>query len=124
MDRQELFAARAALTPADRAALGALIKASVRAFAEKAPGHTVELRVPPFIAVQCVEGLIDATGRQLVNTYLPYGQQPPMTGDMETVRRILETKAPVVSNLFTSLAVKKPVFNVSIPICRATKFVT
>lgn len=56
MDRQELFAARAALTPADRAALGALIKASVRAFAEKAPGHTVELRVPPFIAVQCVEG--------------------------------------------------------------------
>ncbi len=56
MDRQELLAARAALTPGDRAALGALIKASVRAFAEKSPGHTVELRVPPFIAVQCVEG--------------------------------------------------------------------
>jgi hypothetical protein len=65
--------------------------------------------------------LIDATGRQLVNTYLPYGQQPPMTGDMETVRRILDTKAPVVSNLFTSLAVKKPVFNVSIPILQGNE---
>ena len=32
------------------------MKASVRAFAERTPGHSVELRVPPFIAVQCVEG--------------------------------------------------------------------
>lgn len=34
----------------------ALVKQTVRAFAEKVPGHAVELRVPPFIAVQCVEG--------------------------------------------------------------------
>ena len=60
--------------------------------------------------------LIDSNGRQLVNTYVPYGEQPALTGDMETLRRILATKAPVVSNLFTSLVVKKPVFNVSIPI--------
>jgi hypothetical protein len=56
MDRQELSAARAGLPPGDRAALGALVKASVRAFAEQTPGHAVELRVPPFIAVQCVDG--------------------------------------------------------------------
>ena len=60
--------------------------------------------------------LVDPTGRQLVNTYVPYGQQPAMTGDPETVRRIVQMKAPVVSNLFESLVVKKPVFNVSIPI--------
>jgi PAS domain S-box-containing protein len=60
--------------------------------------------------------LVDARGRQLVNTYVPYGKQPAMTGDPETVRRILATKVPVVSNLFTSLVVKKPVFNISIPI--------
>lgn len=60
--------------------------------------------------------LTDRDGRQLVNTYVPYGQQPAMTGDPETVRRMLQTKAPVVSNLFVSLVVKKPVFNVSIPI--------
>lgn len=56
MNRQELSAARAGLAPGDRAALGALIKASVRAFAEQTPGHSVELRVPPFVAVQCIEG--------------------------------------------------------------------
>ena len=60
--------------------------------------------------------LVDSNGRQLVNTYMPYGEQPAMTGDPETVRRIVQTKAPVISNLFTSLVVKAPVFNVSIPI--------
>jgi hypothetical protein len=60
--------------------------------------------------------LVDATGRQLVNTYVPYGEQPAITGDLETVRRIVQTKSPVVSNLFMSLVVKKPVFNASIPI--------
>jgi hypothetical protein len=43
------------VTP-EREALGALVKASVKAFAQKAPGRSVELRVPPFAAVQCVAG--------------------------------------------------------------------
>ena len=60
--------------------------------------------------------LIDANGRQVVNTYLPYGEQPATTGDPETLQRILQIKGSVVSNLFTSLAVKKPVFNISIPV--------
>jgi hypothetical protein len=40
----------------DRKELAAAVKESVRAFAQKVPGHSVELRVPPFVAVQCVEG--------------------------------------------------------------------
>jgi two-component sensor histidine kinase len=62
--------------------------------------------------------LVDSGGRQLVNTYVPYGEQPAMSGDPETVHRIAQTGAPVVSNLFTSLVVKQPVFNVSIPLMR------
>lgn len=62
--------------------------------------------------------LVESNGRQLVNTYLPYGEQPAMTGDPETLRRILQSKAPAVSNLFVSLVVKRPVFNVSIPVLR------
>jgi hypothetical protein len=62
--------------------------------------------------------LVDSTGRQLVNTYVPYGEQPAMTGDPETVRRMAQSGAPVVSNLFASLVVKQPVFNVSIPLMR------
>jgi PAS domain S-box-containing protein len=65
--------------------------------------------------------LTNANGRQLVNTYVAYGKQPAMTGDPETLRRILETRNPVVSNLFTSLVVKKPVFNISIPILQENK---
>jgi hypothetical protein len=42
--------------------------------------------------------LVDAKGRQLVNTYVPYGKQPAVTGDPETLRRILETRKPAVSN--------------------------
>jgi hypothetical protein len=40
----------------DRRELAATVKESVRAFARKVPGRSVELRVPPFVAVQCVEG--------------------------------------------------------------------
>jgi two-component sensor histidine kinase len=60
--------------------------------------------------------LIDTSYRQVVNTFVPYGEAPPTTGDPETVRRMLESKEPVVSNLFVSLVTKKPVYNVSIPI--------
>lgn len=60
--------------------------------------------------------LIDAAGRQLVNTYVPYGQAPPFTGDPATVESMRRTMRPFVSDLFTSLVTKRPVYNVSIPI--------
>ena len=40
----------------DREALKIATKALLAALVAKAPGHTVEVRVPPFAAVQCVEG--------------------------------------------------------------------
>lgn len=39
-----------------RAALAAAVRATARTLEQELPGHTVELRVPPFVAVQCVEG--------------------------------------------------------------------
>lgn len=61
--------------------------------------------------------LVDtASRRQLVNTYVSHGEEPLFSGDPETLRRIAETKKPVFSNLFTSLVVKKPVLNISIPV--------
>jgi hypothetical protein len=58
---------RAALTPTatwlagegeqpPRAVLGAAVKTSARWLAQQVPGRSVELRVPPFVAVQCVPG--------------------------------------------------------------------
>lgn len=40
----------------DRADLGAAVRLTARALAELAPGSSVEVRVPPFVAVQCVSG--------------------------------------------------------------------
>lgn len=39
-----------------RAALAAACRLSARTLADELPGHAVELRVPPFVAVQCIEG--------------------------------------------------------------------
>lgn len=60
--------------------------------------------------------LTDVAGRQLVNTFVPYGAAPALTGDPATVESMRRTMRPVVSDLFTSLVVERPVYNVSIPI--------
>ena len=39
-----------------RATLAAAVRWSLEELAERAPGHATEVRVPPFGAVQCVEG--------------------------------------------------------------------
>lgn len=39
-----------------RAVVGAAVKTTARWLAQQAPGRSVELRVPPHVAVQCIEG--------------------------------------------------------------------
>ncbi|HEV7726408.1 MAG TPA: sterol carrier family protein [Modestobacter sp.] len=39
-----------------RPVLGVAVKTSARWLAQQVPGRSVELRVPPFVAVQCVPG--------------------------------------------------------------------
>jgi Bacterial SCP ortholog len=39
-----------------RAVVGAAVKTTARWLAQQVPGRSVELRVPPHVAVQCVEG--------------------------------------------------------------------
>jgi len=51
-----VLAARAKRAEPERAALRAAIRYSLGQLAEKVPGRTVEVRVPPFAAVQCVPG--------------------------------------------------------------------
>lgn len=43
-------------TKPPRAALAAAVRATARTLESDAPGHSVEVRVPPFVAVQCIEG--------------------------------------------------------------------
>jgi hypothetical protein len=39
-----------------RAVVGAAVKTSARWLAQQVPGRSVELRIPPHVAVQCVDG--------------------------------------------------------------------
>ncbi len=40
----------------DRSSLAAAVRLSARTLAQAAPGNSVEVRVPPFVAVQCIAG--------------------------------------------------------------------
>src|SRR5580692_11476300 len=42
--------------PPDRAELAAAVRLTARALAAEAPGASVEVRIPPFVAVQCISG--------------------------------------------------------------------
>ena len=56
-DLDGMNALRAALAPdAERAALALAVRYTLQCLAERAPGRSVEVRVPPFGAVQAVEG--------------------------------------------------------------------
>lgn len=48
-------------TPA-RGALAKAVRTTARTLEHDAPGHSVEVRVPPFVAVQCIEGLSHTRG--------------------------------------------------------------
>ena len=64
--------------------------------------------------------LTDAMGRQIVNTFVPHGTAPAFTADLATIESMRQTMRPVVSDLFTSLVAKRPVYSVSIPIAGDT----
>lgn len=63
VDPHELRAAVAAVSPwlsggeqPARPLLASAVRLSLRTLAQNAPGRSVEVRVPPFAAVQCLEG--------------------------------------------------------------------
>lgn len=45
-----------------RATVAAAVRLSAAQLEQDAPGHSVEVRVPPFAAVQCVEGSVHRRG--------------------------------------------------------------
>ena len=69
VDPQELRDAVARVLPwldggerPPRPELADAVRSSLRTLEQTAPGHSVEVRVPPFAAVQCVEGVRHTRG--------------------------------------------------------------
>ena len=62
--------------------------------------------------------LVDTTGQQILNTRVEFGTQLPKIGDMETLPKVLATKAHQVSNLFFGNVTLKPTLNIHSPVMR------
>jgi two-component sensor histidine kinase len=60
--------------------------------------------------------LVDRTYQQLLNTRAPFESQLPKTSDIETARRVFETRQRQVSDLFMGVISRQPVINVEVPV--------
>jgi signal transduction histidine kinase/CheY-like chemotaxis protein len=65
--------------------------------------------------------LTDASGQQVVNVLQPFGSALPRHGNPQLLRRVLDTRAPVVSDLFIGAVTKKPVLAIEVPVIRDGK---
>ena len=60
--------------------------------------------------------LSDVNGQQLINTLKPFGTKLPFHGGREQLRRVIETRQPVVSDLFIGAITGKPIISVEVPV--------
>ncbi len=60
----------------------------------------------------------DRNGQQLVNTRVPRGAPLPINVEPESDQTVLDTKQPVVSNLFIGGITRRPLFVVNAPVMR------
>jgi hypothetical protein len=65
--------------------------------------------------------LLDASGRQLVNTARPFGEPLPAQGNPPQLQRIFETGEAVVTDLFTGPVLQKPLVATGVPVRRDGK---
>ena len=60
--------------------------------------------------------LSDLDGQQLINTLLPYGASLPRHGGREQLQRVIETRQPIISDLFIGAATGKPMIIIEAPV--------
>jgi len=61
------------------------------------------------------------SGQQLFNTLRPYGSPLPFHGNLGQLRRVFETGAPVVSDIYQGGLLRRPVMSVDVPVRRGGK---
>jgi signal transduction histidine kinase len=61
--------------------------------------------------------LADASGRQLVNTLVPYGEELP-SPNLPNQRKVMATGRPSISDVFIGPVTKRPLMSVGVPVFR------
>jgi signal transduction histidine kinase len=60
--------------------------------------------------------LSDVNGQQLINTLQPFGTPLPLHAGREQLRRVIETRRPVISDLFIGAVAKRPIISIEVPV--------
>jgi signal transduction histidine kinase len=60
--------------------------------------------------------LADASGQQLVNTLIPYGEPLPRYPNSRSQGRVFETGKPVISDIIMSQVLHRPVIAINVPV--------
>jgi signal transduction histidine kinase len=62
--------------------------------------------------------LLDLSGQQVLNLLRPLGAPLPPSGNLEVVRRTLDTGQPAVSDIFVGPVFKAPIVGITVPVMR------
>jgi signal transduction histidine kinase len=62
--------------------------------------------------------LSDPTGQEIADTRVPFGNQLPVTADLDGIGRVVATAQPVISDLVISAVTGRPVIAISVPVFR------
>jgi signal transduction histidine kinase len=79
--------------------------------------HREATKIAPMLHATAIV-LADATGQQLANTFLPFGEALPLRGSLENLRKVFETGQPSVSDVFIGNVSSKAAIAVDVPVIR------
>lgn len=65
--------------------------------------------------------LVEIPKRQVLNLKRPFGSPLPDVQNPDQLRRIIETRRPIVSDLFSGQILGKPLVGIAVPVIRASK---
>jgi len=65
--------------------------------------------------------LSDASGQQLVNTLVPFGDPLPLRGNLAQLRRLFETGQPAISDVFVGQVMRRPIIALDVPVRRGDR---
>ncbi len=105
---------------ANQAALEALATSSYIGERDFAAFYRQAAEVLPYTSGFTIV-LTDAAGQQVVNLLRPYGSPLPRHGNPDILRRVLESRKPVVSDLYTGGVTGKPLVAIEVPVIRNGK---
>jgi signal transduction histidine kinase len=79
--------------------------------------HREATKIAPMLHASAI-ALADATGQQLANTFLPFGEALPMRASLGNLRKVFETGEPSVSDVFIGNVTNRATIVIEVPVFR------